>query len=340
MNNHFDWAKAGEIIGTRFLQDKQDASNAGICNVSLLKIEDARFIRIQYPPSIRLMTGEREEAVEVVMKIPGVLCSKILPPLKRIPGRAGASQVRNLRQQVKVTGGGQLSFNAALDKVMSLFETFKQHVGASKVLPYDNIPFEGERTLESHARYFTDRDLVPYEKNESFLPGVDPHQVLRRIQPDSFIHAQDNRVEYCTEELSASGAILVQPCDPSVFHVGDIVDMVFSFVGIPVKDGMYKVILNLRGLTLVNADLRKESVNAELRGDCAPAAYVTAPKRRRLYLDAPTSGPVVENDTATTADKDCRGGAPTDQLTVTALGKERGMQDVAEKMQRMEVDRH
>jgi hypothetical protein len=45
--------------------------------------------------------------------------------------------------------------------------------------------------------------------------------------------------------------------EPGLFVVGDMVEMVFSFVGIPVKDNMYKVMLHLRGLTLLSSDLRK-----------------------------------------------------------------------------------
>ncbi|KAJ2925942.1 hypothetical protein H1R20_g11150, partial [Candolleomyces eurysporus] len=142
------------------------------------------------------------------------------------------------------------------------------------------------------------------------------------------------------EKATGSRNMQVRPCDPSIFNMGDIVDMVFSFVGIPVKDGMYKVILNLHGLMMVNAELQKESVKVELAGDCAPALHVTAPKHQRLYLDAATSSAVVVNKTATTPDGKGSGGASPKHLTVKAISRERGMLDVVENMQRMEVDCH
>jgi hypothetical protein len=89
-----------------------------------------------------------------------------------------------------------------------LHDAFKEHVGPAKVHPFSTIPYEGHVCIESHARYFTDRDLVPYEKNEPFLKGVDPNNVLRSIQPESFIHAQDNRVEYCVESKTDCGETL------------------------------------------------------------------------------------------------------------------------------------
>ncbi|KAJ3537350.1 hypothetical protein NMY22_g5627 [Coprinellus aureogranulatus] len=60
------------------------------------------------------------------------------------------------------------------------------------------LPYEGNQSIEAHARYFTDRHLVPYEKSQPFFEGVDPAGTLKDLQPQQFIHAPDNYVEYLT----------------------------------------------------------------------------------------------------------------------------------------------
>lgn len=49
------------------------------------------------------------------------------------------------------------------------------------------------------------------------------------------------------------------PYDPAPFKAGDIVDMSFSFVGIPIENGKRLLFLNLRALALVNSEIRKLS---------------------------------------------------------------------------------
>ncbi|KAF6747794.1 hypothetical protein DFP72DRAFT_821263, partial [Ephemerocybe angulata] len=208
---------------------------------------------LKYPASTRMMEGEDE----VVAKIRGVLCGKDLPPYTEVPFNTNStSRIRNLRQHVKVTGLGSDDFAAYIDKLHEVHEMFVEHVKDRFVVPFDFLPHEGHESVESHSRYFTDRFLVPYEKNQPFLPGVDPHHVLRKIQPDDFIHGQDNIVEYCVRNMGTKGPTY-DACDPSLFKVGDVVEVAFSFVGVPIKDKRMRVILQLRGLTLLDNTIRK-----------------------------------------------------------------------------------
>lgn len=45
--------------------------------------------------------------------------------------------------------------------------------------------------------------------------------------------------------------------DPGVFKLGDVVEVAFCVVGIPVKDKKYRMLLSLRALTLVSDACRK-----------------------------------------------------------------------------------
>jgi hypothetical protein len=89
--------------------------------------------------------------------------------------------------------------------VQEIVHAFEKHVGIGKMTSWAVLPHEGYRSFEAHARYFTDRNLVPFEKNKPFGEGVDPEHILRNLQRDTFIHAADNQVEYCIETTDEEG---------------------------------------------------------------------------------------------------------------------------------------
>ena len=46
----------------------------------------------------------------------------------------------------------------------------------------------------------------------------------------------------------------VKPISPSAFKVGDVVEIVLSFVGVPIKGDQYKLIMCLRAVLLVDSE--------------------------------------------------------------------------------------
>lgn len=61
--------------------------------------------------------------------------------------------------------------------------------------------------------------------------------------------------------LAFKGLMLVilshEECSPALFKAGDIVKIAFSIVGVPIKDNRVRLILLLRGLTLVEDGIRR-----------------------------------------------------------------------------------
>lgn len=112
-----------------------------------------------------------------------------------------------MRQYVQVTGLGLPEFDQAIEKVQQIQEAYQTFNPAYSVNDIQFTQYEGNQTLEAHARYFTDRYLLPNEKNIPFSRLVDPEDVLTKLQPDAFIHGPDNEVEYCKlVELGKDGA--------------------------------------------------------------------------------------------------------------------------------------
>jgi hypothetical protein len=110
-----------------------------------------------------------------------------------------------MRQQVKISGLDIPEFDAAWDTVTQAVDLLKQHVQPETLQTLEFLPYEGQRSVEAHARYFTDRALVPYEKNIPFGRAVDPLNLMADIQPPQFLHGTDNHVEYCKRVTKEDG---------------------------------------------------------------------------------------------------------------------------------------
>ena len=67
------------------------------------------------------------------------------------------------------------------------------------------LPYEGYPCVEAHARYFTNRNLIPYEKSVPFPSNIDLNHILSNLRPDLFVRGPDNCVEYFKEVKDAKG---------------------------------------------------------------------------------------------------------------------------------------
>lgn len=244
---------------------------------------------LEYPPSLRLVTNASDdgqsEADEMEFIVQAVLCGANLPPQRNLAGKSIA-QLRNLRQHVKLTTFGSPQFDDAIAQLEALRLIFQEHSGDVEVLPLSFLPFEGHPCIESHARYFTDRGLVPFDKNIPFRPFVDRDGTLLAAQPDCFIHGTDNVVEYCAKQELEEGSnkYRFKVMDPSKFKAGDIVEVAFSLVAVPVQGGKYRLLLNMRSLSLIDDGIRKASERA--LADAVRVKNTPSPskmKRKRVF---------------------------------------------------------
>ncbi|TEB19404.1 hypothetical protein FA13DRAFT_1604234, partial [Coprinellus micaceus] len=208
----------------------------------------------EYPSCMRLTERVDGSDLEVIARVQGVMCGRKFPPYLRNPVPTNPlAQIRSLRQHAKITGFGSADFETDYAKIEAIHGLFVQSATGRTVVPIQYLPYEGHLCIESHARYYTDRASAPFEKNLPFGPNVDPSHILSSIQPEELFHGPDNVVEYCRRVPAKEGGDF----DPGLFKAGDLVEIAFSFVGIPIKDDKTLLVLLLRGVTLIDDAIRK-----------------------------------------------------------------------------------
>ena len=74
-----------------------------------------------------------------------------------------------LCQYVRVMGLGNGQFKQAVANVNVIGQAFDNHIGVGKTQKWGTVPYESHTTFKAHARYFTDRDLVPFKKTPTIL---------------------------------------------------------------------------------------------------------------------------------------------------------------------------
>ncbi|KAJ3514668.1 hypothetical protein NMY22_g14658 [Coprinellus aureogranulatus] len=232
------------------------------------------------PPSLRLSTFDQEEGGEVdaIIRIQAVLCGKNLGPLVHRPftkditnKKALLGKIRSLRQHVKLTALGVEEIEEDFKKLEAVWALFSQYATGKEVPPMDFIAYEGYESIEAHN--------------------------TRRVHST----AVDNVVEYCQRTMTRDGEIKYEECSPGIFKAGDIVEVAFAIVGIPIKDERLRMMFLLKGLTLLDNELRKESELVPLRMERARididmsrvlASPKRVAKRRPVYLQSsPESSP-------------------------------------------------
>ncbi|RXW12634.1 hypothetical protein EST38_g13218 [Candolleomyces aberdarensis] len=179
MNKFFNYDLARTTIGELYELHHPDVATS-IFRISEVKNIGFTFEKMQYPPSVHLMVNNKGKDWEVIMKMYGIMCGGMLPPYDR-------KLVRNLHQQIKITALGTPAFNSDMRTLQQLRKNFQQHVGGHDVGQLEFLPYKGYPCMEAHACYFTNRNLVPYDKNILFPHLVDPHRVLSDLQPACFI---------------------------------------------------------------------------------------------------------------------------------------------------------
>lgn len=132
-------------------------------------------------------------------------------------------------------------------------------------------------TIHLTNRYFTPKREAAAEEKISFTTDVNPTGKLAALAGDQFIHIEQNVVKYNTRNVVKGGAVKwvdarlwhieiftdgdarYEPIPPVRFRVGDIVEAKATLMLVPIRQGQFKLMAVLRGLTLLDTTFAQVS---------------------------------------------------------------------------------
>ncbi|KAG2002606.1 hypothetical protein CC2G_004782 [Coprinopsis cinerea AmutBmut pab1-1] len=265
-------------------------ADAGLCRVpvrpALLLSTDpqigTRLGSLLQAPWNRVLESIAALYEQAVSESISYIQSRALTPIRRIQT---IQHVRNLRQFVRLTGLGSPGFERTGSAFEKVVELFKGTLRTDMMTGAEDRMYEGDPAIDCHARYFTDRELVPQEKHQPFDEVVDPYHILEDIRGTSFIHGPDNKVEYL-KKTTEEGETTYTPMDPINVCEGDIVEVTVAFVCVPIKNSQYRFLTALRAIAHISsvvreaADMQREKASAILMPQIHTPRVL---KRKKLF---------------------------------------------------------
>ncbi|KAH6880582.1 hypothetical protein BKA70DRAFT_1447161 [Coprinopsis sp. MPI-PUGE-AT-0042] len=273
MNANYDKAAAGSILHEAMAEE---CDVEGVPMLGETQLAKFHVVAEAHPPSSRL---RNDEGHDISFHIRGILCAKDLPPVQNLPKDPTLRYVRNMRQHVSLTGLGNTDFDAQCSKFKDLAAAFSSVISTHDLVPYRPSVYEGAVSIDAHTRYFSDRQHVPNEVNVVFPHHVDPQDRLSSLQPQSLLHWEENIVEYAIRSPAINGEFRYEAYSPSLFRLGDIVEVTVGCVCIPIKGGSWKMMLPLKGLVLLH-----NSPPPKIPSPLAQPPVETRPKCKGVYL--------------------------------------------------------
>ena len=94
-----------------------------------------------------------------------------------------------------MTGFGAEDFNQTLMGLARVHDYFRS-VFPDKICPFEPFDIDGNLALASSTRYFHSRHHNRSATPQAFGPGVDPHGILDKMGGETYIHTEDNVVQF------------------------------------------------------------------------------------------------------------------------------------------------
>jgi hypothetical protein len=110
-----------------------------------------------------------------------------------------------IRQYVALTGFDLEFFNKTLEGLARVHRLFGDVLPAKNLEPLQLVSINGLAALACHTRYFTPRRLCLSAVQQPFSPGVDPNGDLENLKGDTYVHTEDNVVQYLGKKKKDNG---------------------------------------------------------------------------------------------------------------------------------------
>lgn len=110
-----------------------------------------------------------------------------------------------VRQYVAITGLNIEDFNKVLDGLGKVHSFFEDSLPNKCLQPMVPLIIEENVAMACHTRYFHPTRYSSSTPAHPFGPGVDPDGDLERLQGTSYIHTEDNAVQYLGKKFDIEG---------------------------------------------------------------------------------------------------------------------------------------
>ncbi|KAJ8517592.1 hypothetical protein ONZ45_g5231 [Pleurotus djamor] len=230
-----------------------------------------------------------EEMGEATICIQGIISGSVLPPFPK-----GTSTMENrlktLRQGITITGLHSTPFQTAVANLRILHAMFKRFTPegtleetADFLGSYVDANGDEHLSVTANNRFFT---RTQYAQDVGIVPvraDIDPHGLFSKVDPQKFVHTEDNQVTYHLLTTAENGEWEFNDAQPIIFHVGDIVEIQVSMTCFPVND-KYKVKLILQSIGLINGSMTTNAFMARAAANIhVKEVQTTKLKRRQPY---------------------------------------------------------
>ncbi|KAF8227014.1 hypothetical protein L208DRAFT_1298824, partial [Tricholoma matsutake] len=168
-----------------------------------------------------------------------------------------------LQQAVSITGFNMPAFAREISVAQEIYGKCDQQLadgmmGSWAILHADQSQV---KCLDMANHYFTPKRAARGQPNIAFQKEVDPYGVLANMVVSnamhSYIHMDDNQVQYFTTFKGVGSERRFESCGPQIFCRGNIVQVQVSFVTILVWGNKYKMLVVLCSMALLDGSLSK-----------------------------------------------------------------------------------
>ncbi|KAF8234249.1 hypothetical protein L208DRAFT_1262999, partial [Tricholoma matsutake] len=153
--------------------------------------------------------------------------------------------IKYLHQSIALSGLGSPTFEQVILAAQEIYGHFDCQFTEEILESWNDSP-ENLTMLNISNCYLTPLTEAGVQPSILFFKGVDPQNILKNLSrgnsSQAHIHTEDNQVQYFMLCRGRAGECKYEECKPQQFHIGDIIQVQMSFVNIPIKGGMCKML--------------------------------------------------------------------------------------------------
>lgn len=170
------------------------------------------------------LTENSSELEEATFTVHGIILEKELPPINHVEcdsysliifvpylkyfrhnPRRNQNFAAYIRQYVALAGYDLESFNRTLEAYAKVHHYFRDLLPTITLEDIQPVSIGDFSALACYTRYFTSRRSCPSAIHQPFGPGVDPDGYLDKLRGNTYVHTEDNMVQFLGKTKTDSG---------------------------------------------------------------------------------------------------------------------------------------